>query len=99
MPLPVKEGQEMVICKRCKSTRTVKNGIVREKLRYKCKECGYNFVEGDGRTNESLAAKKALAVILYSLGKASYGMLGKIFGGNFSISPGNSDVSAGDFFV
>jgi transposase len=70
----------MVICKRCKSTRTVKNGIVREKLRYKCKECGYNFVEGDGRTNESLAAKKALAVILYSLGKASYGMLGKIFG-------------------
>ncbi len=60
--------------------KNCKNGAVREKPRYRCKECGYNFVEGDGRTNESVVVKKALAVILYSPGKASYGMLAKIFG-------------------
>jgi insertion element IS1 protein InsB len=30
----------------------VKSGKVRGKQRYKCKECGYNFVIGDARTNE-----------------------------------------------
>ena len=70
----------MVTCKRCGSDQAVKNGKVRDKARYRCKQCGLNFVEGDGRVNESLAVKKALAVILYSLGKASFKMLGKIFG-------------------
>ena len=66
-------------CKNCKSKRVVKNGIVRGKQRYKCKECGYNFVEGDGRTNEKIAAKKAMCVLLYSLSKASYNGLARIF--------------------
>ena len=70
----------MVACKRCGGEQTVKNGKVREKARYKCKQCGFNFVEGDERVNASLVVKKALAVILYSLGKASFNMLGKIFG-------------------
>ena len=70
----------MATCKRCGCERSVKNGKVRGKVRYKCKECGLNFVEGDGRVNESLVVKKALAVILYSLSKASFNMLGKIFG-------------------
>jgi len=39
----------MVTCKRCGSDRTVKNGKVRDKARYKCKKCGLHFVEGDGR--------------------------------------------------
>ena len=69
----------MVACKNCKSEKTVKNGIVRNKQRYKCKECGYNFVEGDNRTNEKIAAKKALCVLLYSLGKASFNGLARIF--------------------
>jgi len=37
-------------------------------------------VEGDERVKASLVVKKALAVILYSRGKASFNMLGKIFG-------------------
>ncbi|MCL2029483.1 MAG: hypothetical protein FWG97_03625, partial [Deltaproteobacteria bacterium] len=44
-----------------------------------CNNCGYNFIEGDGRVNPILPAKKALAVILYSLGKASFNFLGRIF--------------------
>ena len=69
----------MVKCKNCESGCIVKNGKTREKQRYRCKECGYNFVEGDGRTNEKIAAKKAMCVLLYSLSKASYSMLAKIF--------------------
>ena len=80
MPLPEEEGVLMVACKRCDGEQTVKNGKVRGKARYKCKQCGLNFVEGDERVKASLVVKKALAVILYSLGKASFNMLGKIFG-------------------
>ena len=69
----------MCECKNCKSVRTIKSGKVRGKQRYKCKECGYNFVIGDERTNEKIAALKALCVVFYSLGKGSYNMLGKIF--------------------
>ena len=70
----------MVTCKRCGSEQAVKNGKARGKARYRCKACGLNFVEGDGRVNESLVVKKALAVILYALGNASFNMLGQIFG-------------------
>ena len=72
-------------CKNCKSEKVVKSGKVRGKQRYKCKECGYNFVEGDGRTNEKIVALKALCVLLYSLGKGSYNMMGKLFGRNRSL--------------
>lgn len=69
----------MAICKSCKSELVVKNGFVRGKQRFRCKNCGLNFVEGDARTNEKIAAKKAMCVILYSLGKASFNMLAYIF--------------------
>ena len=59
-------------CKNCKSSKTVKSGKVRGKQRYKCKECGYNFVEGDTRTSEKIIALKALVVLLYALSKGSY---------------------------
>ena len=75
-----------MICKRCVSEKTVKNGVVRGKTRYKCKLCGYNFTEGDARVNEKLIVKKSLAVILYSLGKASFGMLAHIFGVSRSLT-------------
>jgi len=74
-----------VTCKNCKLDKTVKNGIVRGKQRYKCKECGYNFVVGDERTSENIAAMKAMVVLLYSLAKGSYGMLGTIFNRNRSL--------------
>jgi transposase len=67
-------------CKRCQSRHFIKNGTARGKARYKCKDCSYNFIQGDERIKEDLVIKKALAVILYSLGKASFGFLGKLFG-------------------
>jgi hypothetical protein len=69
----------MAICKNCKSASAVRNGFVRGKQRFRCKDCGSNFVEGDARTNEKIAAKKAMCVILYSLGKGSFNMLAHIF--------------------
>ncbi len=88
----------MVPCKRCQSEQVVKNATVRSKARYKCKLCTYNFTDGDGRKKESLILKKALAVILYSLGKASFGFLGKLFGVSRSLTyawiRGESDKTA-----
>lgn len=70
----------MIECKNCKSVKTTKNGIVRKKQRYKCKECGYNFVIGHEYSCPKKVAKKALVVMLYSLGRTSYSKLAKIFG-------------------
>jgi transposase len=70
----------MMPCKNCRDSQTVKNGFVRGKQRYKCRACGYNFVLGDTRHAQATEVKKALAIILYSLGKSSFGFLGKLFG-------------------
>jgi transposase len=74
-----KEGVNvMPMCKKCGSERAVKNGIVAGKQRYSCRECGCNFREGDDRTNEKIAAKKALCVLLYAMAKGSFRMIGRI---------------------
>ena len=57
----------MINCKKCNKTRIVKNGIARGKQRYKCKDCGCNFTQGDDRVKKENEAKKSLAVLLYSL--------------------------------
>ena len=68
----------MPICKRCGCERAVKNGMLGGRQRYKCKECGCSFREGDNRTNEKVAAKKALCILLYSMAKGSFRMMGRI---------------------
>jgi len=70
----------MARCKNCHGDETVKNGCVRNKQRYHCKRCGYNFVRGDGRMHPDTAVKRAFAVLLYALGKSSYGFIAKLFG-------------------
>ena len=69
----------MCICKRCENQEAVKNGHRRGKQRYKCKSCGLNFVIGDDRIKKETTIKRAFAVILYSLGKSSYGFIAKLF--------------------
>ena len=71
---------ENIKCKRCNKDKIRKSGKVRGEQRYNCLSCNYNFIIGDRRTNEGIIALKALVVLLYSLAKGSYGMLGKIFG-------------------
>ena len=69
----------LVKCKRCGSTHCVRNGKVRGKQRYKCKECGFNFVEGDNRQKIG-AVGRALAILLYGSGNVSYGFIARLFG-------------------
>jgi transposase len=68
----------MALCKKCGSGRTVRNGIIAGKQRYRCKDCGCAFREGDKRTNNKVVAKKALCVLLYAMAKGSYRMIGRI---------------------
>lgn len=67
-----------VRCKRCGSVEFVKNGMVREHQRYRCGDCGCNFTDTPARGKP--AAMKALAVLLYAMGNASYGMIARLFG-------------------
>ncbi|MDR2819537.1 MAG: hypothetical protein LBB60_03285, partial [Desulfovibrio sp.] len=66
----------MPTCKKCGSGQIVKSGVVAGKQRFLCKECGCNFREGDARTSEKVAAKKALGVLLYAMAKGSFRMMG-----------------------
>ena len=36
-------------CKDCQGNRIIKNGFIEDVQRYRCKQCRYNFVEGDKR--------------------------------------------------
>jgi transposase len=66
-----------ITCKRCNSINVVNNGLVRGKQRFKCKDCLYNFVDGDKRKKPRIEAK-ALALLMYGSCKASYGMIARL---------------------
>src|SRR5215207_4898596 len=53
-------------CKRCGSEEHVKNGLMRNKQRYRCKDCGLNFTDTPPRGKP--LALKAAAVLLYVRG-------------------------------
>ncbi|MGH3804669.1 MAG: IS1/IS1595 family N-terminal zinc-binding domain-containing protein, partial [Pseudonocardiaceae bacterium] len=65
-------------CKRCGSVAFVKNGIARGHQRYRCGDCGCNFTDTPSRGKPP--AMKALAVLLYAMGNASFGMIARLFG-------------------
>ena len=65
-------------CKRCCGTHYVKNGNVRGLQRYRCKRCGCNFTDTPVRGKPP--ALKALALLLYGMGNASFGMIARLLG-------------------
>lgn len=67
----------MIECKKCGSTETVKNGMVRGKQRYLCKQCGCHFVEGDQRENKDSHFLKILCKLFQALGIKNYRTIGK----------------------
>jgi transposase-like protein len=73
-----KKIMQDILCKKCGGSRCVKSGYIRENQRYKCKDCGCNFKLGDNRGKIKPQAK-ALGLLLYGSGKASYGMLARLF--------------------
>ena len=67
-----------IICKKCGSSHYVKSGYIRGNQRHKCKGCGCNFKLGDNRGKIKPEAK-ALGMLMYGSGKASYGMIARLF--------------------
>ena len=51
-------------CPKCKADKKVKNGIVKGKQRYKCKECNFNFSVEIKSTAKSIDTRK-LGLMLY----------------------------------
>ena len=71
-------GNFELVCKKCGSEKVVRSGVVGGRQRFRCKGCGCNFRLGDNRTDEKIAAKKALCILWYAMGKGSYRMMGRI---------------------
>lgn len=76
----------MSSCKKCQSPHTVKHGFVRQQQqRWLCKNCGYNFVDGDKRTQgKTHPALKALAILLCCCG-VSFRLTARLFNVNHSL--------------
>ena len=61
-------------CPKCASEKKVKSGIVKERQRYKCKECGFNYtVELKSTAKPKSMKKNALHLYLEGLGFRSIG--------------------------
>jgi transposase-like protein len=65
-------------CTRCESKSIVNNGKAQGKQRYKCKSCGFNFVEIDGRKGKNIDKQK-MAIHLY-LENMGFRAIGRVLG-------------------
>ena len=63
-------------CPKCNHDHIVKNGHVQGIQRWKCRGCGYEWTRTNPRGVHP--ALKALAVLMYSTGKSSYGMIARL---------------------
>ncbi len=57
----------MAICKHCGSEKAVKDGVVKNKQRYRCRSCSKTFRDGDDRQKYTLE-QKIKAIKLYTDG-------------------------------
>jgi transposase-like protein len=61
-------------CPKCKSNKNIKDGIVKQKQRYKCKECNFRYTVASGSGAKPLYLRKmALQLYLEGLGFRSIG--------------------------
>jgi transposase-like protein len=65
-----------VVCKRCHAAEYIKNGMVRGRQRYRCRQCACNFTATKPRGKP--AAMKALALLLYAMGNMSFCGIGRL---------------------
>jgi transposase-like protein len=69
-------GDSRPLCPRCAHSHVIKNGYVHAVQRWKCRGCRYEFTRMTARGEP--AAKKALALLLSSMGRASYGIIARL---------------------
>ena len=65
----------MLDCANCKSERKTKDGIVRGRQRYKCKDCGFRYTIEDRSVAKNLLKRSALELYLEGLGFRSIGRI------------------------
>ena len=66
-------------CPKCKSDKKTKDGVVKDKQRYKCKDCGFRYTVASGSKAKPLHMKKlALQLYLEGLGFRSIGRILKV---------------------
>lgn len=66
------------ICPKCQSARAIKSGIVNERQRYACKDCGYHFtVQKEGKKIDPYYVTKAIQLYLEGM---SYREIERILG-------------------
>lgn len=68
----------MLDCANCKSERNTKDGIVRGRQRYKCKDCGFRYTMADRSLAKNLLKRSALELYLEGLGFRSIGRILKV---------------------
>lgn len=66
------------VCPKCNHDHVVKNGHVHSVQRWKCRQCGYEFTRTTPRGIHP--ALKVFAILMYSTGKCSYGMIARFLG-------------------
>jgi transposase-like protein len=65
-------------CSKCRSQTAIKNGFVRNKQRYRCSQCRYNFIEGDARNKYDNKIRN-LAIRMY-LNNCGFRRISEILG-------------------
>jgi transposase-like protein len=70
--------EKSLFCPKCQSENYVKSGIVKDRQRYNCKQCGYNFtVQKEGKKVDYYYVTKALQLYLEGV---SYREIERILG-------------------
>ena len=65
-------------CPRCKSQQFIKSGVIKERQRYKCKECTYYYTVSQ-KSDTSNQSQRRLALTLYLEG-LGFRSIGRILG-------------------
>jgi transposase len=65
---------EVIRCPKCQSSSYIKDGIIHEKQRFKCKECDYRYTVFQRELNTQIR-RQALQLYLAGLGFRSIGRL------------------------
>lgn len=63
-------------CKKCGPGKCVKNGLMNEKQRYRCKDCFYNFTLRPRRGKHPVL--KALAIFLYASARVTMSKITRV---------------------
>lgn len=54
-----------IVCAKCKGDQCVKSGVVNDRQRFKCKQCGYHFtVSKEGKSTDPYYVVKALQLYI-----------------------------------